>query len=113
MPRRTTAETLRQRRLLRNLTQAEVAHKLGMRQSQISSIERGRVSPRLSTVEDVARVLDLELMLVPRQLVPIVKGLVDVNEGGTTEERALYALDEDDDRQPTERHDSGTSRGSR
>jgi transcriptional regulator with XRE-family HTH domain len=109
MPHRTIAETLRQSRLLHALKQAEVANKLGMRQSQISTLERGLVSPRLSTVEDVARVLDLELMLVPRQLVPVVKGLVEGNRGNVTEERALYTLDEDDDRQQTKDRDSETS----
>lgn len=109
MPHRTIAEILRQTRLLHDLKQADVARKLGMRQSQISTIERGLVSPRLSTVEEVARVLDLELMLVPRQLVPVVKGLLEVNKEGATEERALYALDDDDDPQPTKGRDSETS----
>jgi HTH-type transcriptional regulator / antitoxin HipB len=87
---------------MHDLKQVDVARKLGMRQSQISTIERGLVSPRLSTLEDVARVLDLELMLVPRQLVPVVNGLVGVDRDRATEERPLYALDGGDDPQGTE-----------
>ncbi len=94
---RTIAQTLRKSRILHDLKQADVARKLGMRQSQISTIERGLVSPRLSTVEDVARVLDLEVMLVPRQLVAVVNGLVDPDKDRSTEDRPLYALDGDDD----------------
>ena len=94
---RAIAETLRQSRLLHDLKQADVARKLGMRQSQISTIERGLVSPRLSTVEDVARVLDMELVLVPRHLVPVVNGLVEVNKSRSTGERGVYALSEDEE----------------
>jgi transcriptional regulator with XRE-family HTH domain len=106
MPYRSLAETLRQSRLLHDLKQAEVAERLGMRQSQISTIERGLVSPRLSTVEDIARILDLELMLVPRRLVPVVNGLVEVNKSGSTEERGVYALGANDERQPADDNDT-------
>jgi transcriptional regulator with XRE-family HTH domain len=102
MPYRSIAETLRQSRLLHDLKQADVAEKLGMRQSQISTVERGLVSPRLSTVEDIARILDLELMLVPRHLVPVVNGLVEVNKSGPTEERGVYALSGNDERLPAD-----------
>ncbi|MCX6544131.1 MAG: helix-turn-helix transcriptional regulator [Acidobacteria bacterium] len=94
---RTIIESLREGRLLHAMKQADLAQKLGMRQSQISNLERGSVNPRLSMVQDVARVLDFELMLVPRQLVPVVKGLVEAK-GEPTEERPLYALDRADDR---------------
>ena len=94
MTQRTISEGLREGRLLHGLKQADVARRLGMRQSQISNLERGSVDPRLSTVQDVTRVLGFELMLVPHHLVPIVKGLVDMKSQGP-EERPLYALDRD------------------
>ena len=87
-------EALRETRLERDLTQAELAQKLGIRQSQISNLERAVVDPRLSTVQDVARVLDLELMLVPRQLIPVIDGLIR-RRGVSTEERPMYELDGD------------------
>ena len=69
-------ESLRQARLSKKLSQTELAKKLGMRQSQISDLERGATDPRLSTVRDVGRVLDLELVLVPRRLLAVIEGLV-------------------------------------
>jgi HTH-type transcriptional regulator / antitoxin HipB len=109
MPYHTIAETLRTHRLLHDLKQADVATKLGMRQSQISTIERGLVSPRLSTVQDIARVLDLELMLIPRQLVAVVSGLVDAERERPTDGRPLYALDSEGDEPSTDDGDPETN----
>ncbi len=89
----TVLETLRASRIQRHLKQAELAEKLGTRQSQISDLERAAVDPRLSTVQDVARMLDLELMLVPRQLIPVIESLVR-RQDLASDERPLYALDE-------------------
>jgi transcriptional regulator with XRE-family HTH domain len=84
---------LRDARLNRKLSQEELAKKLGFGQRQISDLERARVDPRLSTIRDVARVLDLELMLIPRQLISAVEGLI---RGTAGSDRPLYALGEDD-----------------
>lgn len=94
MTAQTVLQTLRETRLERGLKQAELANKLGIGQSQISDLERAAVDPRLSTVQDVARVLDLELMLVPRQLIPVIDGLVR-RKAVSSEERPIYALDGD------------------
>jgi transcriptional regulator with XRE-family HTH domain len=96
MPEPTILERLREERLAKRLNQTELAKKLGIRQSQISDLERGTVDPRLSTVQDVARVLDLELMLIPRQLLPVVRGLIRAKDT-SAESRPLYALDSDDE----------------
>ena len=50
---------------------------LGITQAQISRIERGLSNPQLSTVQNIAGVLDLQLMLVPRPLGPVVRALVE------------------------------------
>ena len=39
-------------------------------------IEQDTTDPRLSTVADMARVMDQELMLIPRQLVPHIASLL-------------------------------------
>lgn len=66
------------------LKQSELGKKLGLPQSHISKIERGATDLRLSTVTDMARILDQELVLVPRHLVPHVTSLL---RGGTQEHR--------------------------
>ncbi len=63
------------------LMQAEVGAKLGLPQSHVSKIEQKVVDPRLSTVSEMARVLDQELILVPRQMLPKVRALMQGEDG--------------------------------
>lgn len=87
-------DVLRATRLERHLSQQELARKLGVRQRQISDLERATMDPRLSTIQNVARALDLELMLIPRHLIPAVEGLQ--RAGSDSTKRPMYALDDDD-----------------
>lgn len=57
------------------LSQRELSQKVTLPQSQISKIEQGAVDLRLSSLVDLSRALDLELMLVPRKLVPAVQSM--------------------------------------
>ena len=102
--RRTLLASLRLARKERGLSQQQLAAKLGMRQSQISGLEHGKSDVRLTTLTDVARVLDLEPMLIPRRLLPVVEGLLAGH--GLDSERPLYALGPDAE----EDEDDGTSR---
>ncbi len=63
----------------------------------ISLIESGRVAPRLDTLLDLIRVLGLDLVLVPREVVATVQALV--RERDAEEDQPLYGdlRDEDDD----------------
>lgn len=70
-------------RLNKKLKQSELGVKLGLPQSHISKIEQGRADPRLSTVTDMARLLDQELVLVPRAMLPAIKAILsgeDIND---------------------------------
>jgi transcriptional regulator with XRE-family HTH domain len=101
--------TLREARLKRNLSQEELATKLGLGQRQISDLERGAMDPRLSTVENVARALDLDLMLIPRHLIAAVESLHRATSGSSTS-RPLYALSDDDSEpDPGDRLEVGTT----
>jgi len=57
------------------LSQKALAAKVGADQSYVSKVERGAVDPQTSTLLEIARSLGLELMLVPRQLIPAVQAL--------------------------------------
>ena len=90
----TIHEALRDARVTRGLSQQELAARLELGQRQVSDLERAAVDTRLSTLQHVAGALDLEVMLVPRQLVAIVEGLA---RGGAEDvRRPMYALDDDD-----------------
>ena len=65
------------------MKQSEFGNKLGLPQSHISKIERGETDPRLSTVVDMARIVDRELILVPRRLAPAIRPMI---EGGHDQE---------------------------
>lgn len=70
------ASTLRAARESKGLSQRELSTKSGVPQGHISKIENGAVDLRASSLVTLARVLDLELLLVPRKAVPAVKSIV-------------------------------------
>ncbi len=59
----------------KGLTQAELGKKVGLPQSYISKVEGGSIDIRLSSLLEMARALELEPMLVPRQIIPAVQSL--------------------------------------
>jgi transcriptional regulator with XRE-family HTH domain len=73
---KTITEQLKQTRIANGLSQKEFGIKLNLPQSHISAIEAGKVDPRLTSITEMARVLRLELMLVPLSLVPAVRSML-------------------------------------
>lgn len=69
-------EQLRSIREALGVSQSALGARLGMPQSHVSAIESGKVDPRLSSFLEMARVLDQELILVPRKMLPAVRGLM-------------------------------------
>ena len=86
-------QALRVAREQKGLTQKVLADSLGLRQRQISDLERAAMDPRFSTVQDVARALELEVALVPRHLVSTLDGLQRREQGSST---PMYALQDDE-----------------
>ena len=70
------AANLKVARVAKKLSQRDLGAKTGMPQSQISNIESGRVDLVTSSLIQLARALDLELMLIPRSLGPAVRSLL-------------------------------------
>ncbi|WP_157020047.1 helix-turn-helix domain-containing protein [Mesorhizobium xinjiangense] len=58
------------------VSQRALSERAGLTQSHISQIESGKMEPGLSSFIDLTRALDLEVMLVPKKLVPAVLSLV-------------------------------------
>ncbi len=92
-------EALKAARVNKKLSQRQLSKAKGLPQAQISRIENGVVDLKASTLIELARALDLEVMLVPRRQVPTVKGLEKIVE--TTESQATlappaYTLDDED-----------------
>ena len=70
------ARTLKNAREARGLSQRALSARAGMPQSHISKIENGAVDLRVSSLVELARVLDLELELVARKALPAVHAVV-------------------------------------
>lgn len=81
-------------------TQSELGRQIGLSQAHISGIETGKIIPRFDTLLELVRVLDRDLLMVPRELVPAIQGLIRdhlrLAEGphDNGEERPLYAMDD-------------------
>lgn len=68
-------EDLENTRKATSLTQDELAQRAGVSRMTVSRIEAG-MDPRLSTLQELARAMGMELMLVPRALRPEVEDFV-------------------------------------
>jgi predicted transcriptional regulator len=66
-------QAFKRRRLALGLTQAAVARRIGTTQSYIAAVERGDRETRWSTVIEIARALELEPTLVPRERLAAVE----------------------------------------
>ena len=93
---------LKEARRKRGWSQAELGRRSSLPQMHISGIESGKIVPRFDTLLDLVRVLDHDLLLVPRSLVPALQALVrdhqSPNHDGEEGERSLYANDDDQTR---------------
>ena len=84
----------------RGWSQRDLASRLSVGQRHISGIESGKIVPRYDTLLEIVRMLDRDLIMVPRALVPVVQSLIRdhlKDRPGEGEERPLYAADRDED----------------
>jgi transcriptional regulator with XRE-family HTH domain len=98
-------QELKEARARRGWSQRELGSRLGLPQMHISGIESGKIVPRYDTLLELVRILDRDLLMVPRALVPAVRSLIRdhlrQDQQGEGEERALYA-DVDDEQKTQE-----------
>ena len=91
---------LRAARIKKGLSQRAFAKSIGVPQSRLSRIENGITDLQTSSLLELARALDLELILLPRQAFPAVKHLIrqSASDAPSVEMTPLYNLgDEGDD----------------
>ncbi len=93
---------LKEARVGRGWSQRELGSRLGLPQMHISVIESGKIVPRYDTLLELVRILDRDLLMVPRALVPAVRSLIRdhfrQDQQSESEERALYAAHDDEQR---------------
>jgi len=89
-------DEIKQARAKRGWGQRQLGAAVGLPQPHISAIESGEIVPRFDTLLDLVRVLDLDLLLVPRPLVPAVQSLIRAQKEPESREKPLYAVDEDE-----------------
>jgi len=85
--------------------QRELGATVGLPQPHISAIESGEIVPRFDTLLDIVRVLDLDLLLVPRSLVPAVQSLIRAQKEPESVEKPLYAADDEEPEPGKKDHD--------
>ncbi|NMM76540.1 transcriptional regulator [Rhodococcus sp. SRB_17] len=68
--------SLARARKAHHLTQAELAERAGLSRMTVQRLEGGSLDPRLSTLQEMARVLGLELVAVPRHLRAAVQDFI-------------------------------------
>jgi predicted transcriptional regulator len=81
------------------LSQRELSRQSGVPQSHISKIENGGVDLRLSSLVSIARVLELELELIPRKYLAVVNSITTTGVGDNGDDeppRPAYSLDWED-----------------
>jgi transcriptional regulator with XRE-family HTH domain len=88
-------EAIKHGRQTKGWSQLELGRKVRLAQRHISGIETGKIVPRYDTLLEILRALDLDLVLVPRALMPVVKAIERDSRNqaahGQTGERPLYA----------------------
>lgn len=96
---RPLTDALKAARDKKGLSQRALGSKIGVPQGRLSKIENAAIDLQTSNLLEIARALDLEVMLVPRPLVPAVTSLIRQMEPGekpVEAPRPVYGLSEEE-----------------
>ena len=88
---------LKQARQAKKMSQRFLGKQVHQPQSHIANIELGKINLRLTTFMEMARTLELEVMLIPRTSINLVQGWVAAQSKGISMDRPAYRLDSSDD----------------
>ena len=94
------AKALKKAREDKKLSQRALSQQTGITQAKISKIENATVDMQTTTLIELARALDLEVMLVPRKHVTSVSGVIGEFRSSVFKKegpRPAYRLGEEDD----------------
>lgn len=92
------AKALREARQAKRLSQRALSARSGATQAQISRIENGEVDLQVSSLIELARALDLDVVLVPRKDLLAIETVLGARLDGLSEpRRPAYTLDNDED----------------
>ena len=91
------AAALLQARKRKGISQRTLSSKTKIPQSHISKIENGTIDLQTSSLIELSRVLDLELMLVPRSQISTFRALLRNVKRDGDEQIPAYRLDEEDE----------------
>lgn len=86
---------LREARARANLTQRQLAAKAGIPQETIARIERGRVDPRVGTLDRLLEACEFGLESMPRLGIGIDRSQIQERLKGTPSERLALAIADD------------------
>lgn len=81
----------------KGISQRTLSTKTKIPQGHISLIENGKVNLETSSLIEIVRALGMELMIVPRNLVPVIETLQRKNNNIGEEQIPLYRLDQEDE----------------
>ena len=86
-------------RVKKGLSQRALSAKTGIPQSHLCRIERGEVDPQISTIVEIARVLELEFTFVPGTLLNVLVALERADEISRTGDAPIpmYRLEKDEE----------------
>lgn len=90
------AQALRKAREQKGISQKALSEKVGIPQSHISNIENSSVDLKTTSLIELARNLDLEVMLIPRTLINTVQGICSQSDDDTQQAPPAYRLDDDE-----------------
>lgn len=90
-------EAIRLARQQRGQTQQALARAAGTNQATVSGVENAQLDARLSTLERLAQVLDLEVVLVPRDKLDAVWAAIPRPTAKPSSLRALFGVSDDDE----------------